>query len=344
MKNKKDTIISSRKAEHIQINLENDVKSSLKTGLDDIQFIHQALPEINLENIVLDQKLFGKVLSSPILISSMTGGTPEASRINKRLASVAQEMNIAMGVGSQRAAIEDPKLRESFQIRDVAPNILLFANLGAIQLNYGYTLDSCKRAIEMIEADALILHLNPLQEALQPEGNTQFKGLLHKIEHICTHINSPVIVKEVGWGISAETAQRLQDAGVSAIDVAGAGGTSWSQVEMFRNKDPFMAEICGDFRNWGINTVDSINNVRRFAPEMIIFASGGLKNGIDICKTLALGAKLGGMASIFLKAATSEDESILLKTIQKVSQEISICLFVSGIKCLSDINSSILKQ
>ncbi|MCJ7695542.1 MAG: alpha-hydroxy-acid oxidizing protein, partial [Anaerolineaceae bacterium] len=223
-------------------------------------------------------------------------------------------------------------------------DILLFANLGAIQLNYGYTLDSCKRAIEMIEADALVLHLNPLQEALQPEGNTQFKGLLNKIEHICKHLNAPVVVKEVGWGISAETAQRLQNAGVSAIDVAGAGGTSWSQVEMFRNQDLFMAETCGDFRDWGINTVESINNIKRFAPEMTIIASGGLKNGIDICKTLALGAILGGMASVFLKAATTEDETILLKTIQKVSQEIKICLFASGVKCLREINSSILKQ
>ncbi|MCJ7694180.1 MAG: type 2 isopentenyl-diphosphate Delta-isomerase, partial [Anaerolineaceae bacterium] len=168
MKNKKDTIISSRKADHIRINLEKDVKSSITTGLDDIQFIHQALPEINLEDIHIEQSLFNKGISSPILISSMTGGTPEAARINKRLALAAQEMNIAMGVGSQRAAIEDPELSETFQVRNFAPDILLFANLGAIQLNYGYTLDSCKRAIEMIEADALVLHLNPLQEALQP--------------------------------------------------------------------------------------------------------------------------------------------------------------------------------
>jgi isopentenyl-diphosphate delta-isomerase len=222
----KVTPISSRKADHIRINLEEDVQSHLSTGLERYRFIHRALPEINLEDINLSLTLFKKRLKAPLLISSMTGGTPEAQKINQSLAQAAQETQIAIGVGSMRAAIEHPELAPSFQIRHLAPDVLLFANLGAIQLNYGYGFKECLRAVEMIEADALILHFNALQEAVQPEGDTRFDGLLSKVESICRSMPVPVIAKEVGWGFSEKDVIGLVNAGVSAIDVAGAGGTS----------------------------------------------------------------------------------------------------------------------
>ena len=225
--------IDQRKADHIKINLEKDVRSALTTGLENYHFVHEALPELDLEEVDTSLRLFGKTLAAPILISSMTGGTADAETINLRLAEAAQEMKIAMGVGSQRAAIENPEQAKTFQVRRVAPDILLFANLGAVQLNYGYGIDQCRKAVDMIGADALILHSNPLQEAVQDAGDTNFAGLAQKIEEICRKLEVPVIAKEVGWGISERTARLLGDCGVAAIDVAGAGGTSWSQVEMY---------------------------------------------------------------------------------------------------------------
>ncbi len=325
----KVTPISSRKADHIRINIEEDVRSGSDNGLECYHFIHKALPEINLEEVDLSVNLFEKTLKSPILISSMTGGTEEAGNINQRLATAAQEMGIAMGVGSQRIAIEDPKRTSSFKVRNVAPDILLFANLGAIQLNYGYDLKQCIQAVEMIEADGLILHLNPLQEAVQPEGETNWAGLLHKIEKICSNLTVPVIAKEVGWGISADTAVLLANAGVRTIDVAGSGGTSWSQVEMYRAEDPRQARIASTFKSWGISTADSIIQVRNTCPDILIFASGGIRSGLDIAKSIALGATLGGMANPFLKAAAKSVEEII-HTIQDVRREIQITLFAVG--------------
>lgn len=218
--------IDQRKADHIKINLEQDVRSALTSGLEKYHFIHEALPEVDLNRLDTTVNLFGKRLHSPILISSMTGGTAEAETINLRLAEAAQECGIAMGVGSQRAAIEHPEQAKTFQVRRVAKDILLFANLGAVQLNYGYGIDQCKQAVDMIQADALYLHLNPVQEAVQDAGDTNFEGLAKKIEEVCKKLEVPVIAKEVGWGISERTAKLLSDCGVQAIDVAGAGGTS----------------------------------------------------------------------------------------------------------------------
>jgi len=330
----KVTPISSRKADHIRINLEEDVRSGITTGLEKYRFIHQALPELNLEEINTEVKVFNRLLAAPILISSMTGGTEQAASINRNLAIAAQETGVALGLGSQRAAIEHPELIPSFQVRQYAPYIALFANLGAIQLNYSYGIDECQRAIEMIEADALILHLNPLQEAVQPEGDTRFASLLAKIEQVCRKLPVPVIAKEVGWGISKQSARQLQNAGVSAIDVAGAGGTSWSQVEMHRAKDPRQANLAAAFMNWGIPTAQAILNVKETAPSMTIFASGGLRTGVDIAKCIALGATLGGMASPFLKAAVQSEEKVV-ETIQDTNREITICMFAAGAKDIS---------
>lgn len=335
----KVTPISSRKSDHIKINLEQDVHSGLSTGLERYRFIHQALPDLNLDDISTSLRIFNHQLRFPILISSMTGGTTEASQINLNLAEAAQQTGVAMGLGSQRAAIDYPELASTFQVRQVAPDILLFANLGAIQLNYGYSVDECKRAVDMIEADALILHLNPLQEAVQPEGNTRFAGLLGKIENVCNTLPVPVIVKEVGWGFSKQASRQLADAGVSAIDVAGAGGTSWSQVEMHRAQNESQARLAAAFQDWGISTVESIQNILSVAPDLKIFASGGIRNGVDIAKCLALGAMLGGMASPFLRAAVnSVDETI--QRIHETQREIEVCMFAVGAKNLDELDTT----
>lgn len=323
------TPISARKADHIRINIEENVRSGLKNGLERYRFIHRALPEVDLDSIDLSVNLFGKRLAAPLLISSMTGGTEQAHQINRTLAEAAQLAGIALGVGSQRAALEHPELAPSFQVRQYAPDILLFANLGAIQLNYGYTISHCMAAVEMIEADALILHFNALQEALQPEGNTRFSELAKKIESVCKELPVPVIAKEVGWGFSKEDVRLLVNCGVSAIDVAGAGGTSWSQVEMHRAPNEQQARLAGAFVDWGIPTAEAILNVRSIAPHLPVFASGGLRSGVEIAKCLALGSTLGGMASPFLKAAVQSLEKTV-ELIELTCREIRVCMFATG--------------
>ena len=325
----KVTQTSSRKADHIRINLDEDVRSGLTSGLERYHFVHQALPELNLEDVELNLELFGRELQAPILISSMTGGTDQAGKINRVLAEAAQETGIAMGLGSQRAAIENPGLSGTFQVRQFAPDVLLFANLGAVQLNYGYGIEQCQRAVDMIAADALILHLNPLQEAVQPEGDTRFAGLLNRIEEICQALPVPVIIKEVGWGFSELAARQLAAAGIAAIDVAGAGGTSWTQVEMHRAETQDQAHLSAAFIDWGIPTAQAIMNVRKVAPNLEVFASGGLRDGIDIAKCLALGASLGGLASPFLKAANQSLE-ITIDTISLIRRQIAVAMFASG--------------
>jgi isopentenyl-diphosphate delta-isomerase len=335
--------INQRKADHIKINLEQDVRSALTTGLEKFSFVHEALPELNLDEVDTTLSLFGKKLRAPILISSMTGGTAEAETINLRLAEAAQTEGIAMGLGSQRAAIEHPERASTFQVRRVAPDILLLANLGAVQLNYGYGLEQCQRAVEMIEADALILHLNPVQEAVQEGGDINWKGLAKKIEEICKKIGVPVIAKEVGWGISKKTAKLLVDCGVAAIDVAGAGGTSWSQVEMYRAPDEFTRNLAASFIGWGIPTAESIQIVKKAAPETKIFASGGIKDGLDIAKCIALGASLGGMAGQILKAAAVSSEQAA-ETLKLTRRQLQVAMFATGAANLRELKFKKLVQ
>jgi isopentenyl-diphosphate delta-isomerase len=334
-------MLEQRKADHIRINLEEDVDfDQLTTGLENYHFIHQALPEVNLSEVKLISSFFGKSLRAPLLISSMTGGTERANVINRTLASAAQDAGIAMGLGSMRAALEDEMLAESFKVvRPVAPDILLFANLGAVQLNYGYTADHCQRAVDMVEADALYLHFNALQEALQPEGNTNFAGLLNRVEAVCRRLEVPVVAKEVGWGFSEEMARRLANAGISAIDVAGAGGTSWSQVEMYRADTEARRHVAATFRDWGIPTAASIRMVRRVAPHLPIIASGGLRHGLEIAKTIALGAQLAGMAGPFLKAAVVSTEAVL-ETIQVTASELRTSMFSIGASSIEDLRDT----
>jgi len=332
--------IDQRKADHIKINLEQDVRSTLTTGLEKYHFTHEALPELDLNRLDTSLSLFGKTLTSPTLISSMTGGTNEAETINLRLAEAAQECGIAMGVGSQRAAIEHPEQAKTFQVRRVAPDILLFANIGAVQLNYGYGVDQCRKAVDMIEADALYLHINPLQEAVQDAGDINWIGITKKIEEVCKKLEVPVIAKEVGWGFSEKTARVLSDCGISAIDVAGAGGTSWSQVEMYRAPDEFTRQLAATFVGWGIPTSDAIQNVKRAAPNMTIFASGGIKDGLDIAKCIALGASLGGMAGQFLKAAAVSTEKAV-DMMKLTKRQIEVTMFMTGSATLNDLAKNI---
>jgi isopentenyl-diphosphate delta-isomerase len=236
---------------------------------------------------------------------------------------------MAMGLGSQRAALEDPALADTFQVRSVAPDILLFANLGVVQLNYGYGVAECQRAVDMIAADALILHFNVLQEAVQPEGDTRWAGLLNKIEAVCSALPVPVIAKEVGWGISEKAARLLVDAGISAIDVAGSGGTSWSEVEYHRAPSAFHARVARAFADWGIPTATSLQMVRKVTDELPVFASGGLRDGIDVARCIALGADLGGMAGPFLRAAAQGEEA-LDEAIRVIRRQLEIAMLSTG--------------
>ncbi|MCD6289681.1 MAG: type 2 isopentenyl-diphosphate Delta-isomerase [Anaerolineae bacterium] len=319
-----------RKVDHIRINLEKDVQfPRVTTGLERYRLVHVALPELDLETIDTSVTLLGKRLSVPVLISSMTGGTAEAARINRNLAYAAQARGLAMGVGSQRAGLELPDMASTFRVRDMAPDILLLANLGVIQLNYGYTVDDCRRAVEMIEADALVLHLNPLQEALQPDGNWNWTGLLSRIEDVCQKLSVPVVVKEVGWGISGELARRLVDAGVAAVDVAGAGGTSWSQVEMHRASTEARRRLAAAFADWGIPTAEALISVRRSVPEVPVIASGGIRTGIDVAKCLALGADAVGVAAPLLRAAARSVEAVV-EEIDVMVSELRVAMFCTG--------------
>jgi isopentenyl-diphosphate Delta-isomerase len=328
-----------RKAEHIRICLESDVQFQTRgSGFDRYQFTHSCLPELDYQEIDLTTKLLGKQLGAPILISSMTGGTAQAKEINHRLAEVAQAYKLAMGVGSQRVAIEQPQVADTFQVRRIAPDILLLANLGAVQLNYRYDIEQCLRAVELLEADALILHLNPLQECIQPQGDTNFKGLLDRIATICDRLPVPVIIKEVGNGISAAMAQQLIAAGVSGIDVAGAGGTSWAKVESERAKTALQRRLGETFADWGIPTAECITTIRHIAPTLPLIASGGLKNGLDIAKAIALGADVGGLALPFLQAADLSTAAVG-ELVQILMAEIQTVLF-----CTGNANLSALQQ
>jgi len=329
-----------RKQDHLRINLEEDVQfKGVTSGLDNYYFVHQALPEINASEIDLGTTLLGKKINFPLIISPMVGGIKEAENINRNLARAAQSMGIAMTVGSQRTAIEAPDTASSYRIRDVAPSIPLFANLGAYQLNYGYDITHCKQAVEMIDADALILYLNPLQKALQANGNTDFSHLLDKIGIICQELSVPVIVKEVGWGISEDVARKLAAVGVAAIDVAGSGGTSWGEVEKYRANNELMAKIAASFSTWGIGTAESIEMVKRGAAGVTIIASGGIRTGIDLAKVIALGAQVGGIGAPLLKRAATSAEAVE-EYLTGIREALRISMFCIGAANLAQLHDS----
>lgn len=331
---------TGRKADHLRINLEEDVQfPRLRTGFESVHLVHQALPELDLDQVDTSTSLFGRELAAPILISSMTGGTEDAGRINRNLALAAEETGIALGLGSLRAAIEDSSLAPTFKVREVAPNILLFANLGAIQLNYGYGVRECQLAVDMCQADALILHLNPLQEAVQPEGDRNWSGLLNRIEDVCRELSVPVIAKEVGWGLSHRAITDLVSAGVAALDVAGSGGTSWSEVEYHRAPTEFHSRVAAAFVDWGIPTLHSLIAAQRAAPQIPVFASGGLRTGIDVAKAIALGASLAGLASPFLQPASISAQAAIEKS-HELAAVLQIAMFAAGAGTLSDLRNA----
>lgn len=319
-----------RKADHIRINLEEDVQfPRLTNGFERYRLVHSALPELDLRAIDTDVELLGKRLRLPLLISSMTGGTAAAQALNRNLAQGAQARGIAMGLGSQRAGLEQAETANTFRVRDVAPDILLFANLGAVQLNHGYTADHCRRAVAMIGADALILHINPLQEALQADGDWDWRGLLGKIAAVCGSVGVPVVAKEVGWGIGEATARRLREAGVAAIDVAGAGGTSWSEVESHRAPTEALRQLCHTFADWGIPTAEALLAAQRGAPDLPLLASGGMRDGIEAALALGLGASAIGIAGPFLKAAAASADEVVAR-IDQFAAELRIAMFCAG--------------
>ena len=334
------TNTQTRKADHLRICLEDDVQfRNLTNGLDNYRFEHCCLPELDFTEVDLTSKFLNKTLQAPILISSMTGGTEQAKTINYRLAVAAQKHGLAMGVGSQRIAVENPDTAHTFAVRSLAPDAILLANLGAVQLNYTYGVEQCLRVVDILKADALILHLNPLQECIQPNGDTKFKGLLAKIKQLCQQIDVPVIAKEVGNGISAKMAAKLIDAGVGIIDVAGAGGTSWAKVESERAETNLQRRLGRTFADWGISTADCIVQIRDSYPDLPLIASGGLRDGLEVAKAIALGADLAGLAFPFLQAA-SESEQAVDELIELLIGEIKTVMFCTGHQNLSQLKRS----
>ncbi|OGO06521.1 MAG: type 2 isopentenyl-diphosphate Delta-isomerase [Chloroflexi bacterium RBG_13_56_8] len=328
-----------RKREHLRICLEQDVRSTITTGLERYQLVHRALPEIALEQVDTRTRFLGRDLAAPLLVSAMTGGTPLAGEVNRRLASAAQELGLAMVLGSQRAGIETPSLMGTYQVRDVAPDILLLANLGAVQLNYGYGVEECRRAVDSVGADALVLHLNPLQEALQSGGNTNFANLVTKIGWICDELSVPVVVKEVGWGISPEIAVKLHRVGVSALDVAGAGGTSWSEVESRRDTKSLQALAAEAFGGWGIPTAEALVGVREVCPQLPLIASGGVTNGVEVAICLALGGDMVGMAHSLLAPAVDSLAAVVEK-LRVVLMQLRVAMFCTGARTIADLDAN----
>jgi isopentenyl-diphosphate delta-isomerase len=330
----------TRKDDHIRICLEEDVQCrQITNGLENYHFNHCCLPELSFADIDLTTSFLDKKLGYPLLISSMTGGTENAKIINCRLAEIAQTYRIPMGIGSGRVVVENPEVADSFNVRFLAPDIPLFANLGAVQLNYGYGWPECLQLVDLLEADALILHLNPLQECIQPHGDTNFAQLLDKIHIVCNKLSIPVIVKEVGNGISASMAQKLWEVGVKAIDVAGAGGTSWAKVESERAENTWQRQLGRTFADWGIPTAECLVQIRQLNSQIPLIASGGIRNGLEVAKAISLGADLVGLAFPFLQAATKSSQA-LNDLIQLLIAEMKTALFCTGNANITDLKKS----
>lgn len=313
-----------RKAEHLDLAREEAVQAE-RRYFDAYRFEHRALPDLDLASVDPGVEFLGQRLSAPLLISCMTGGTGEAVRINRNLARGAEETGVALGLGSQRKALEDPRQESSFQVRELAPSVPLLANLGAVQLNYGYGTEECRAAVEMVDADALVFHLNPLQEAIQPEGDGDFRGLLPKMGRVAEELDVPVIVKEIGCGISAEDGRALAEAGIRIVDAAGQGGTSWARIEARRAEEVELGEAFGD---WGIPTPAAIEALAG-VDELTVVGSGGLRTGVDMAKAIAIGADLTAMAKPFLEAAGEGPEAVA-EAIERRIRELEIAMFCTG--------------
>ncbi|RKQ33185.1 type 2 isopentenyl-diphosphate Delta-isomerase [Oceanobacillus halophilus] len=335
-----DKGINQRKTEHIRLCLTGNVEGVNKsTGLEGIHFIHNALPEIDFNEIKINTEFLGSNLKAPFLVSSMTGGSELATTINQNLARAAEEKGWVMALGSTRAMLESDAHKESFLIREYAPTVPLIVNLGVVQLNYGYGAEEAQRIVDLTNADSIVLHFNTLQEAVQDGGDLNFKDLLPKIEEVCKAVNVPVGAKEVGFGIDGTVAEQLYNAGISYIDVAGAGGTSWSQVEKLRSKDPLKRAAAEAFNNWGIPTKDCIVSVRSKLPEVPLVSSGGMKTGVDAAKAITIGADLIGFARQLLQAATESTEAVIT-TMEQIELELKMTMFGIGVKNLTELKNT----
>jgi isopentenyl-diphosphate delta-isomerase len=327
---------TSRKLDHLRICSEEDIEAG-SSGFSDIRIVHAALPECDIDGIDLSCQFLGHSLSSPLFIAAMTGGHPGTTEVNRRLARAAEKYGCAIGVGSQRAALERPDLAGSFRVvREEAPTAFIAANIGAVQLREQGTAWA-EQAISMIDADAIAIHLNFLQEAIQPEGDRDAAGCLDAIEELCSDASVPVIVKETGSGISRETARLLWNARVKAIDIGGHGGTSWAKIEGIRERemnDPRLTRLGDDFIDWGIPTVVSLIEVRETGGPVI--ATGGVRSGVDIAKALALGADMAGMA-LPLLAPAMESDSALAAAIDHIHRQLKAAMFLSGARTVREM-------
>lgn len=336
--------LEKRKTEHVKIVAQKGEADRRKFYFDDIRLTHRALPEIDLKAIDPSVEFMGKKLSFPLLISSMTGGGDKLfKKINTHLAAAAEAEGVAMGVGSQRIFFTEPTARSSFDLRGVAPSALLFSNLGAVQLNKDMTLQHARAVVQILKADALCLHLNPLQEAVQPEGDTDFSNLQEKIGEIVRGLDVPVIAKEVGAGISAADTELLIAAGVKYIDVAGSGGTSWSRIESERCSDPSLGQR---FQDWGLPTPYALRALAPYRNRVTLIASGGIRSGLDMAKAVVLGASLCGLARPFLNPAMESAEAVRA-VVQKLKREFVTALFLLGADRIEKIKGRqelILKQ
>ncbi|WP_071459684.1 type 2 isopentenyl-diphosphate Delta-isomerase [Bacillus massilinigeriensis] len=332
--------IKKRKNDHLEITLKKNVSGKgITSGFERFAFIHEALPDINFSDIDISTNLFGKQIKTPFLLSSMTGGSERTFEINGNLAMAAESRGWALALGSGRAAIENPELEYTFSVRKYAPSIPIIANLGAVQLNYGYGIEECKRIVEMAEADALVLHLNSLQEVIQPEGDTNFAGLTKKIESLCKTFPFPVGVKEVGWGIHGRLAKTLFDAGVSFVDVAGAGGTSWSEVEKHRSNNPNTIAAAEALESWGIPTVQCLLSAKEHSANGFLIASGGLENGMEAAKAFVLGAGLAGYGRTILGEAVNSPD-VLSQRLAGIELQLKVTMFGIGARSFADLKNS----
>lgn len=316
--------VSRRKGEHLLL-AASEAMQLRRNYFEHYVFEHNALPDLDLDEIDTSVEFLGRRLSAPLVISGMTGGTEDAWRINRTLAEAAAARGLALGVGSQRAAIEDPSTAWTFQVRHVAPECPLLANLGAVQLNCGYGIKECHEAVEMIGADALVLHMNVLQEALQPEGQSNFRGLLSRMGQVARELGVPVIAKEVGNGVSAATGRALAEQGITTVDVAGSGGTSWARIEGRRSGEVGTGEV---FADWGIPTPVAIRQLSS-VPGLTVIGSGGVRSGVDVAKAIALGSSMVGMAHPFLRAAQESLEHVL-EFIDRTVNELRITMLCVG--------------
>jgi isopentenyl-diphosphate delta-isomerase len=331
---------SLRKKEHIELCLTDDVSFQAKTnGFENYEFKHYAVSEVDIEGVNFRNKFFGKKINYPFLISCMTGGTSEAENINARLAETAEILRIPIGVGSQRQALEEKEYAESFKtVRKNAPGVPVLSNIGAAQIVHFKSIDPVHKIIEIIEADALVIHVNPLQELLQKEGEIKFKGLLKKIRFIIKKIHVPVIIKEVGAGISSEAAKKLLEVGVKGIDVAGAGGTSWAGVEILRNG----TDRNSYFWDWGLPTSYCIKEVYKLKKKFkfTLIGSGGIKNGLEAAKAFALGADIIASARYILQVLDKKGIEGASNYIQQVFDEISKIMYLTGSSSLKELRKN----